>query len=84
MQSRGIGTPLVEAAEELARSRGHNMVGLAVGVENVRAHELYSRLGFRDWSHGTFRTTWVVTEADGSEWEAFEEVIYMTKGLSPP
>src|SRR5579871_4827989 len=39
-QSRGIGTRMFEAAHALARARGCDEVGLAVGVENVRARAL--------------------------------------------
>lgn len=44
----GIGSRLVRLAEQLCRARGLPILGLAVGVDNLRAHALYERLGYRD------------------------------------
>lgn len=46
LQSRGIGTFLVEAAELRIRSRGLRQAGLAVEESNTRARALYERLGY--------------------------------------
>ncbi len=44
---RGIGTALIEAAQELAISKGHRRISLNVEVENTRAHGLYNKLGYK-------------------------------------
>lgn len=47
-QSRGIGTALVSAAEDLACERGCSHLGLGVADENCRAAQLYLRIGFAE------------------------------------
>ncbi|MFF8969470.1 GNAT family N-acetyltransferase [Streptomyces sp. NPDC014995] len=47
LRSRGIGTALVHAAEELARERGITVVGPGVAKDNPRAAAPYARLGYR-------------------------------------
>jgi ribosomal protein S18 acetylase RimI-like enzyme len=45
----GVGSMLVGAMESLARSRGFKRLGISVLVNSERVHELYQRLGFRDY-----------------------------------
>lgn len=47
-QSRGIGTAIIRAAEQLAAGRGFTRIGLGVDDENPRAAALYLRLGYRE------------------------------------
>lgn len=52
---RGVGTALVDACIDLARSSGARRVRLSTEPEMTAAHRLYERLGFvrtpeRDWS----------------------------------
>ena len=82
LRGQGIGTKLISTAEDLVRSRGNLSVGLAVGIDNEDAHRLYRRLGYRDWRHGTFTTTWTEIGPDGKEREDSEEVVYMTKSIA--
>lgn len=42
----GLGQKLIAAMTEKAFKEGHNNVGLIVDVENPKAEELYSRIGF--------------------------------------
>jgi GNAT superfamily N-acetyltransferase len=81
LRGQGIGTALIEEAEELARKRGYETVGLAVGTENEAAYRLYLRLGYNDWAHGTFMTEWAEIGPAGHERVESEEVIYLTKEL---
>jgi GNAT superfamily N-acetyltransferase len=62
---RGIGTALIRAAEDTARQLGHELLALAVGVDNPNARRLYKRLGYADWGHGTIVVTWVERDHDG-------------------
>jgi len=80
-QSRGIGTRLFAAAHALARARGCGEVGLAVGVENVRARALYVRLGYREADIAPFRLTWSYTDAEGRPGTEGEDCVYMIKRL---
>ena len=47
-EGQGIGTALVEAVMERARSEGHTRVSVSTGAANARALGLYRRLGFED------------------------------------
>jgi ribosomal protein S18 acetylase RimI-like enzyme len=78
LQSRGIGTALVEEAERRVAGRGLPRVGLAVGIDNPRARALYERLGYRCWEHGTLEVTWPVP---GESRRESESCVYLTKEL---
>jgi ribosomal protein S18 acetylase RimI-like enzyme len=54
LQSRGIGTALMEAAESLACAAGHRIVELGVEDSNPRARRLYERLGYEFARSGEF------------------------------
>ena len=45
-EGRGIGRLLMEKGEEWARSQGFHLLMLSVFAENLRARELYKRLGY--------------------------------------
>jgi GNAT superfamily N-acetyltransferase len=49
LQRRGVGTALIHAAEDHARSSGHDRIALAVGLDNRNARRLYEHLGYVDW-----------------------------------
>jgi len=80
-QSRGVGTRLFGAVEALAPERGFCELGLAVGVENVRARALYDRLGYLDAGSAPFRLTWSYTDAEGRPGIEGEDCPYMIKRL---
>jgi ribosomal protein S18 acetylase RimI-like enzyme len=46
LQSRGIGTELMRAAEDAVRERGFDTIELGVEDNNPRARQLYERLGY--------------------------------------
>jgi GNAT superfamily N-acetyltransferase len=48
LRGRGIGTELSEAAEQLARRRGHRQISISASIANMGALRLYGRLGYRD------------------------------------
>lgn len=45
-EGRGVGRALLEKGEEWARARGFRWLTLSVFAQNVRAREVYRRLGF--------------------------------------
>jgi GNAT superfamily N-acetyltransferase len=48
LRGRGIGTELSEAAEEMARTRGHRQISISASIANEGALRLYRRLGYGD------------------------------------
>lgn len=81
--SRGIGTALMQSAESEALQRGHQRIGLAVGLENTRARALYEGLGYRDAGYAPFEVTWSYTDDRGAERFEGEMCAYLTKPLAP-
>jgi ribosomal protein S18 acetylase RimI-like enzyme len=63
LQSCGIGTLLVGAAERRILARGRSWSELAVEHDNPRARALYERLGYR--AYGDKREEWDAEGADG-------------------
>lgn len=51
-QGRGLGSLLLQYAFAICRQRGFACVGLSVSHENVRAQQLYKRLGFITYLQG--------------------------------
>ncbi|WP_328678590.1 GNAT family N-acetyltransferase [Streptomyces sp. NBC_00322] len=64
LQSCGLGTMLIRAAEDRIRSRGLHRAELAVEQSNPRARALYERLGYL--AHGRRPDAWDVQAPDGS------------------
>lgn len=64
LQSCGIGTLLVGAAEQRILGRGLARAELGVEESNPRARSLYERLGYR--AHGREPDSWDVEAEDGS------------------
>lgn len=55
LRSRGIGTALMAAAEELVCSRGYGAIVLGVEDSNPRARALYERLGYDAFATDDFK-----------------------------
>jgi ribosomal protein S18 acetylase RimI-like enzyme len=64
LQSCGIGTILINAAEQRVRARGLQRVELGVEDSNPRARALYERLGYR--AYGREPDSWNEVSADGT------------------
>jgi ribosomal protein S18 acetylase RimI-like enzyme len=64
LQSCGIGTILVEAAEQRIRARSRLWAGLAVEESNPRVRALYERLGYV--AYGREPDSWDEQAPDGS------------------
>ena len=64
LQSCGIGTILVQAAEQRIRGRGLDRAQLAVEEDNPRARALYERLGYV--AYGRQPDAWAAQAPDGS------------------
>jgi ribosomal protein S18 acetylase RimI-like enzyme len=64
LQSCGIGTILIAAAEQRIAARGRRRAGLAVEESNPRARGLYERLGYV--AYGRAPDSWDEQAPDGS------------------
>jgi len=64
LRSCGIGTLLIEAAEQRIRARGLHRAELGVEENNPRARALYERLDYV--AYGSKPTAWDVDAPDGS------------------
>ena len=64
LQSCGIGTLLIQAAEQRIRARGLRRTGLSVEETNPRARALYERLGYV--AYGSEPDSWDEQAPDGS------------------
>ncbi|RPF31968.1 GNAT family N-acetyltransferase [Streptomyces sp. TLI_185] len=79
LRSRGIGTQLIGAAEELARGRALSVVGIGVGKDNPRAAALYARLGYRPMVDYLDRYTYV--DVNGVERECVDSCTFLVREL---
>lgn len=80
-QSRTIGTQILAAVEREAVRRGHQEIGLAVALDNVRARALYDRLGYRDAGVGVFASDWAHFDDFGRRHVETETCVYLVKCL---
>ena len=78
-RSRSFGSQLLATAEQQANLRGHDRIGLAVALENVRARALYERHGYRDAEIGQFRSRWTRIDDDGRLRSGVEQCVYLIK-----
>jgi ribosomal protein S18 acetylase RimI-like enzyme len=80
-RSRGIGTQLMEMAEDLARRRGYTQIGLSVSTDNDRARALYARRGYRDAGFGVCRKRRRYLDENRREQFYEEECVYLVKPI---
>lgn len=83
-RDQGIGTALMDAAEWMARARGHDQLLLAVGVENRAARRLYGRRGYAELPLDPQYLSWTFLDADGIEQAEGEWVTWWAKELAAP
>jgi ribosomal protein S18 acetylase RimI-like enzyme len=81
LQSRGIGSYLIEAAEQRIRARGRSVAELSVEEENIRARTLYERLGYVGF--GTETDSWETETPSGGREIHRAQCIRMRKDLRP-
>ena len=79
LQSCGIGTLLINAAEQRVRTRGLHRVELGVEDGNPRARALYERLGYR--AYGREPDSWDEESPDGAIARYHTMVTLMRKEL---
>ncbi len=80
VQSQGIGSLLIETAEERIRARGLTSAIVGVEEDNPRARSLYERLGYK--VVGSEADTWDEMGADGSVFTHRTVCTFLSKTLS--
>jgi ribosomal protein S18 acetylase RimI-like enzyme len=80
LRGRGIGTALVRVAEDRARRRGFQRIGISVDVDNNRAARLYERLGYH--AAMTYRGAWHYLDDEGNEHVTDEPATFLLKDLA--
>lgn len=78
---KGIGTRLMQKAQDLISEKGFGKIGVAVGVKNERAGNLYEKLGYRDLGFGEFEVSWGYVDENGTEKSEGETCVYLVKEL---
>jgi len=81
LQSRSVGTALIGAAEELARARGRESVGLGVEKNNPRTEALYKELGYRPST--PYLDCWSYRDGTGMTHRVADACTFMVKELLP-
>jgi ribosomal protein S18 acetylase RimI-like enzyme len=81
-QGHGIGTRLMERAEEDLAQRGFRVAVIAAGRENPRARALYERLGYRVFADDPGE--WTYIDDVGRTVRAVEPAWLMQKMLNAP
>jgi ribosomal protein S18 acetylase RimI-like enzyme len=79
LQSCGIGTVLIHAAEQRIITRRLHLAELSVERDNTRARSLYERLGYT--AVGTSHESWIEEQQDGTIVVHEAECALMRKGL---
>lgn len=82
LRGRGVGTQIMQAAEDLARSMGYSRLALGVEVDNARAVDFYHRLGFFDAGIPPDRTSRYLL-GEGELWHEGDRCICLSKDLVP-
>jgi ribosomal protein S18 acetylase RimI-like enzyme len=80
-QARGNGQALIAAMEDKARQKGFRSVSLGVGHENVRANNLYKRLGYQDTELVEYWDEYDYPTPDGKTATARDLCRYLVKSL---
>jgi GNAT superfamily N-acetyltransferase len=81
LRNQGVGTMIMDHAEELARAKGRSHIALGVTEGNLDARRLYERLDYHEWDHGLANAIVVDFAADGGRRISTEKCHIMVKAL---
>lgn len=74
----GLGTLLLDCAENAVRERGFSYISLSVALDNPRAQQLYERRGYKIFGD-IYHDEWQYLDAQGETRHVREEVLDMVK-----
>lgn len=80
-RSKGIGSKLLDAAENLAGQREYAQVGLGVSIDNRRARSLFARRGYKDAGLGHYVTGGHYLDRQGKQQPWSEICDYLIRPL---
>ncbi len=80
LRGEGIGTTLSDAAEQMARTRGHSRISISASSNNTGALRLYRRLGYRDADLPPKRVRATIKLRDGPI-EIDDTLLYLVKDI---
>jgi GNAT superfamily N-acetyltransferase len=81
LRSQGVGSLLLDAAEDDCRAAGSGRVGLGVALENVRARALYERRGYAPAGVDNYVIEWIDLGAQGQQRLVREVCTYLVKSF---
>jgi ribosomal protein S18 acetylase RimI-like enzyme len=79
-QGRGLGTRLIDAAEQELRARSFAVAVISAGKDNPRALQLYQRLGYRIFAEDP--GVWYFVDVNGQPQSAEEPCWVLEKSLN--
>ena len=81
LRSQGIGSLLLDVAENDCRAANAGRVGLGVALDNVRARQLYERRGYAPAGVDDYVIEWLDLGAQGGQRLVREVCTYLVKPL---
>lgn len=81
-RAQGIGTQLIRQCECSATAKGFAQIGLGVSHDNLRALQLYLRLGYVQSSVDKYMDEYQIVVPDGSVKSVCEPLLFMIKDLA--
>ncbi len=80
-RSRGIGSKLLHAFENLARRQGFSLVGLGVRIQNNGVRNFYEHKGYIDSGQGVYLDSWYTLDGHRNKIWNEDPYIFLTKKL---
>jgi ribosomal protein S18 acetylase RimI-like enzyme len=81
LRSLGVGSHLMDEAEDLVRQSGHELIAIGVDLQNERALSLYQRRGYVDSGIKPYRSSWSYVDRRGRFKTRTERILYLIKTL---
>ncbi len=80
-RKKGVGTKLMDYAENLVKKKGYKKVGLAVEKDNIFLEKLYSKRGYKNWGKEFVTDSWNVLNKKENKQKVNEKCNYFIKEI---